>query len=105
MNFRRGAIGGREDAGVGVADRADPSRHQSSRLDSGANCLMGLEESSTWEGSDRSDVNHRVNSVARHPRSSCDLFDSKHVRENGHRLRVNKGKSLASSSRADSGLI
>ena len=89
----------------GSRTRADARRDHTSRLDSGANRLAGLEERSTWEGPDRSGLDHRVNGVARHPRSSCDLFDSKDVRENGHRRSADKGKSLASSQRADSGLI
>jgi hypothetical protein len=55
--------------------RFDTRADGASRLDSGANCLAGGEESRTWERAGRPSLDQRIDRVARHTRSSSDLFD------------------------------
>jgi hypothetical protein len=95
----------RKDSAAGITDWRETRDDGTACLDSGANRLVGFEEGSTRERPGRPDSDHRVNSVARHTRSSCDLFDSEDVRENGHRRSADEGKSLASPPHADLGLI
>jgi hypothetical protein len=100
----RGALRGREDRGVGIANR-DTGSEQAPSLDPGANRVGNLEESSTGERPGRPGFDDRIDRVMRHPSSSCDLFDGEDVRENGHGRGAAKGKSLASSACADLGQI
>ena len=75
---------------------ATPSPNRRRGFDPGANRVGDLEECTPGRAG-RPGFDDRVDRVARHPRSSCDLFDGEDVRENGHRRSADKGKSLASS--------
>jgi hypothetical protein len=71
----------REEVCIRIAESCHAGGDHAPGLDSGPNRLAWLEKRCTREWPDRAGLDHRIDGVTRHSRSSCDLFNSEDVRE------------------------